>query len=238
MDHVPIPESAKKPPDVHQDSMKITVLKNGPFLVTGGVPLTAMEIRNDHDGFCRYWVETKQYPAEERYTLCRCGRSKNKPFCDGSHAKFHFHGTETAGTEPYLGYPDIARGPGLELEDYVPLCARARFCVRAGGIWKLTEQSGNPEARETAIEEAGNCPSGRLVVRDPDTDEPIEPELEKSIAVVEYPARNEQGPLWVRGGIPVVSSDGKTYTIRNRVSLCRCGRSHNMPFCDGSHAGK
>jgi CDGSH-type Zn-finger protein len=235
MDDVPVLGSAKGSGDGDRDSMKITVLKNGPFLVTGRVPLKVMEIRNDREGYCRNWVETKQYPVEERYTLCRCGRSKNKPFCDGSHAEFDFEGTETAGAEPYLRAPDVTRGPALELEDYVSLCARARFCVRAGGIWKLTERSGIPEARETAIEEAGNCPSGRLVINDADTGEPIEPELEKSIGVVEYPARNEQGPLWVRGGIPVVSSDGRTYAIRNRVTLCRCGKSHNMPFCDGRH---
>jgi len=32
-----------------------------------------------------------------------------------------------------------------------------------------------------------------------------------------------------------VSEDGKPYRIRNRLTLCRCGRSENMPFCDGSH---
>jgi CDGSH-type Zn-finger protein len=228
-------DTTKKSGESHTDSMKIMVMKDGPFLVTGGVPLKVMEIRKDREGYCRTWVETKQYPVQEQYILCRCGRSKNKPFCDGSHATFDFDGTETAGTETYLRYPEIIRGQALDLDDYEPLCARARFCVRAGGIWKLTEQSDRPEARETAIEEAGNCPSGRLVVKDPDTGKPIEPELEKSIAVVEYPAGNEQGPLWVRGGIPVVSSEGKPYTVRNRVTLCRCGRSHNMPFCDGRH---
>lgn len=45
------------------------------------------------------------------------------------------------------------------------------------------------------------------------------------------------GPLWVRGGIPVESSDGATYEVRNRVTLCRCGRSSNKPFCDGTHKG-
>ena len=44
------------------------------------------------------------------------------------------------------------------------------------------------------------------------------------------------GPLWVRGGVPVVSADGYEYEVRNRVTLCRCGSSENKPFCDGSHA--
>jgi hypothetical protein len=45
----------------------------------------------------------------------------------------------------------------------------------------------------------------------------------------------KHGLLWVRGGIPVVSADGKPYTVRNRLTLCRCGKSRNKPFCDGSH---
>ena len=107
--------------------------------------------------------------------------------------------------------------------------------MRAGGIWNLTEQSDVPEAKMTAIEEAGNCPSGRLVIKDQETGKAIEPKLEKSIVIIEYPSRGEHGPLWVRGGIPVVSADGKPYEVRNRVTLCRCGKSGNKPFCDGSH---
>ena len=99
----------------------------------------------------------------------------------------------------------------------------------------LKKESDNPEARNTAIEEACNCPSGRLVVRDRKTGDVIEPELEKSIALIEYPAQDEQGPLWIRGGIPVVSAQGKPYMVRNRVTLCRCGKSRNKPFCDGRH---
>jgi len=59
--------------------------------------------------------------------------------------------------------------------------------------------------------------------------------VNESIVVIEYPPRIEHGPLWVRGGIPIKSADGKPYEIRNRVILCRCGRSKNKPFCDGSH---
>jgi CDGSH-type Zn-finger protein len=215
--------------------MKITVSKNGPYLVTGGVPLVQKEICNDEEGYCRTWREAKKFPLQEEYSLCRCGQSKNKPFCDGSHAKTGFHGAETAGSEPYLRHPRVIRGPTLALDDIEGLCVHARFCMRAGGIWKLTEHSDNPEARETAIEEACNCPSGRLVIRDRKSGEVIEPDLEKSIVVIEYPARGEHGPLWVRGGIPVISADGKPYTARNRLTLCRCGKSGNKPFCDGSH---
>ncbi|WP_292365236.1 CDGSH iron-sulfur domain-containing protein [Methanoculleus sp. UBA208] len=154
------------------------------------------------------------------------------------HAKIRFDGTETAGDEPYLEKPAVIRGPELELVDYEDLCAHARFCLRAGGIWNLTERSDIPDARDTAIDEACNCPSGRLVLRDRKTGETIEPVLEKSIVVIENPARGEHGPLWVRGGIPVLSAEGRPYMVRNRVTLCRCGRSRNKPFCDGSHVGR
>ena len=37
-------------------------------------------------------------------------------------------------------------------------------------------------------------------------------------------------------GIQIESEDGTLYEVRNRVTLCRCGKSSNMPFCNGSHA--
>ena len=225
----------RKPHEPMKGPNKITVSRDGPFIVTGRVPLMVMEICNDDEGNCRTWKLVKEFPERETYALCRCGRSGNKPFCDGTHAKIRFEGTETAADEPYLRHPTMIRGPELELADYEGLCVHARFCMRAGGIWGLTERSGNPEARAIAIEEACNCPSGRLVIRDRKTGLPIEPALEQSVVVVEYPARGEHGPLWVRGGIPVVDMNGEPYTIRNRVTLCRCGKSWNKPFCDGSH---
>jgi CDGSH-type Zn-finger protein len=231
-------ETGRKSSEIRNDSMKITVTKNGPYVVTGGVPLTTEEICNDDEGYSRSWRRVKTYPVQEQYALCRCGRSKNKPFCDGMHEKVHFDGTEAGDREPSREGADVIRGPSLTLTDNTHLCVHARFCMRAGGIWNLVRQSGTPAARDIAIEEACNCPSGRLVVHDNATGKTIEPELEKSIAIIEYPSREEHGPLWVRGGIPVISADGRPYEIRNRVTLCRCGRSGNMPFCDGSHVEK
>ena len=87
-------EKTKTPAGSQDDTMKITVTKNGPYIVTGAVPLTTSEICNDDEGYCRTWREVKRYPVQEKYALCRCGQSKNKPFCDGTHAKISFEGTE------------------------------------------------------------------------------------------------------------------------------------------------
>ncbi len=217
------------------DAKRIKVTRNGPYMVSGGIPVQVKEIRNDEEGYCSTWHEVMAYPLQEQYALCRCGQSKNKPFCDGTHAKIPFDGTETADDVPYLDHADTIHGPALSLTDADGMCVHARFCMRAGGIWNLTRQSGNPEARDIAIQEAANCPSGRLVVWDRKTEKAIEPGFEKSIVIIEYPPRSEHGPIWVRGGIPVESSDGHVYEIRNRVTLCRCGKSYNKPFCDGSH---
>jgi CDGSH-type Zn-finger protein len=62
-----------------------------------------------------------------------------------------------------------------------------------------------------------------------------EPALAPQIGLVEDPKARVSGPLWVQGGIPVTGADGTTYPVRNRVTLCRCGKSSNKPFCDGAH---
>ena len=54
----------------------VTVTKNGPYTITGGVELLD---QNTGDG-----------ASSEHYALCRCGASKNKPFCDGSHWQIGF----------------------------------------------------------------------------------------------------------------------------------------------------
>jgi hypothetical protein len=49
---------------------------SGPAWLRGGVQLIGA------DGF--------QYEVRNRVTLCRCGASRNKPYCDGSHASIGF----------------------------------------------------------------------------------------------------------------------------------------------------
>jgi len=215
--------------------MRVTITRNGPYLVTGGVPIVRLEIVSNDEGESVAWREIERVPAPSSYLLCRCGHSKMKPFCDGTHAKIGFDGTETADRAAYLDLAADIDGPGVLLHDARHLCAEARFCDRAGGLWNLVAECDDPETRALAEEEAMLCPSGRYVICDAETKTEREPEYEPSIALIEDPSLGASGPLWVRGGIPVVSADGAPYEVRNRVTLCRCGRSSNKPFCDGSH---
>ncbi len=214
--------------------MRIDVTEDGPYQIRGGVPLVRLEIGVNEKGESVEWRELGRIETTATYQLCRCGRSAEKPFCDGSHLGV-FDGTETAGHHSFLEYAESIDGPGVRLHDARQLCAEARFCDRAGGLWNLVESCGDPEVRALAEEEARNCPSGRYVLCDAETGTLCEPELEPSIGVVEDPAMGASGPLFVRGGIPIFDAEGQPYEVRNRVTLCRCGTSKNKPFCDGSH---
>lgn len=225
----------KKVPRSVEKEGKIIVSKNGPYLVSGSLSLGKEISQVGRSGDPERWVKGEQYPVKSNYSLCRCGRSKIKPFCDGAHTRAGFDGTETASRKPYAEQCERTEGPGLDLGDAESLCASARFCFPKGGTWELTVESDDPVNARAAIKQACNCPSGRLVAYDKETGKPIEPEFAPSISLVEDPQMKSSGPLWVKGGVAIESEGGKAYETRNRVTLCRCGRSGNKPFCDGSH---
>jgi CDGSH-type Zn-finger protein len=214
---------------------KVTITKNGPYIVSGKLPLAKEIIGVDKDGTPVEWEPGEKYPDKETYALCRCGESKHKPFCDGSHAKAGFDGTETASRDKFADQADVVAGKDIALLDAPDFCARARLCHQAGGIWGLVPKVDDEESRALAEKIAGQCPSGRLVIWDKQSEQPVEPLFEKSISLVEDPDAGVSGPIWLKGGVPLESADGRKYETRNRVTLCRCGQSGNKPFCDGSH---
>jgi CDGSH-type Zn-finger protein len=218
-----------------EQSCKIVITQNGPYVVSGSVPLSVQVIGTNADGGSWEWEPGRTLPPEATVALCRCGRSGSAPFCDGTHAKVGFNGTETASHASFDAQKTVIDGPTMTLEDARPFCAVARFCDNFGTAWDLIAQTNDPVQRELLIHEATRCPSGRLVARDKATGQAIEPEFEPSIGIVEDPAENCSGPLWVRGGIALESHDGEAYESRNRMTLCRCGQSKNKPFCDGTH---
>ncbi|MBI4195960.1 MAG: CDGSH iron-sulfur domain-containing protein [Betaproteobacteria bacterium] len=81
----------------------ITCSKNGPFYVTGNIALKSGG------------GAMPQFP--DRYALCRCGGSKNKPFCDGTHWAIGFDGNR-----------------GRQATVIVPPLGMRRFSWLAGGI--------------------------------------------------------------------------------------------------------
>ncbi|HQH62748.1 MAG TPA: CDGSH iron-sulfur domain-containing protein, partial [Clostridiales bacterium] len=114
-------------------------------------------------------------------------------------------------------------------------CAFARFCHRdSGTAWDLAENSRDEFCREEAVKAAVECPAGRLEVRGKDG-VPIEPSLEPEIVILQDPSRGASACIAVRGDIELEASDGHLYEHRNRMALCRCGRSANKPFCDAAH---
>jgi CDGSH-type Zn-finger protein len=70
----------------------ITIRPHGPYRVEGGVPLEGP------DG--------EAYEAKPAYSLCRCGQSKTKPYCDASHKECGFVGTEVADVSSPGGAPE------------------------------------------------------------------------------------------------------------------------------------
>lgn len=220
------------------EKFQIKISKDGPYLVFGSPDIRTQTIVPNGEGNSWEYIPGKfNYSKDPQpVALCRCGHTKNPPYCDGSHMKVKWNATLTAPRTPLLDDAGEVEGPTLTLTDNEKYCAFARFCDAKEGTWNLTEESGDYQKRELAIRTAANCPAGRLKEWDNATGEPFEPALEPSIGLIEDPAIGVSGPLWVRGGIPISAPDGFTYQVRNRVTLCRCGNSRNKPFCDGTHA--
>lgn len=213
--------------------MRIKIIPNGPYLVTGGIPIKEMIIipMGHHNEF----TEGRTLPQSDEYFLCRCGHSKNAPFCDAEHVKAGFSGRETASKAPYADrIKDVVEGETMMLLDD-DRCAFARFCHREGGsVWELTMQDSDPEKRSEALKAAHDCPAGRLVTVTHDG-EIIEDKNEPEIIIMQDPEKGTSAGIFVKGPIVIESADGTEYEVRNRVALCRCGESHNKPFCDASH---
>ena len=174
------------------------------------------------------WRRGAVVPADASYRLCRCGQSSHKPFCDGTHARVEFDGTETAPTQPSEERRKRFPSPAITLTDDEPLCISAAFChSRTTDVWEMVGRSGDTDARFELIHRVRSCPSGRLVTEQ--ADGVHEADLSVEIGII------KDGPYWVTGGVTVTMSDGRTLEVRNRVTLCRCGQSSNKPLCDGTH---
>lgn len=112
-------------------------------------------------------------------------------------------------------------------------CIHAAECIRGlPAVFDSTRRPWIEPSAASADEIAkaiARCPSGALHFKRRDGGLSEAPQLPTSI--VPKPG----GPLYVRGLIQLRSADGTSMLEDLRMALCRCGQSHNKPFCDNSH---
>lgn len=227
-------------PPAHGHDMWIEIREKGPYAVHGKVPLVQKKRITSQDGEALAWTTTETLPADEGYVLCRCGQSKTKPFCDGTHDRIEFNDTGPAEFKPVADTQEIVEGDGIRVKIDNSYCVHAKYCFnKVSGIRKLMPESASANAKSQIIAMVDRCPSGTFVYELPLDGEmtEIEAELPREVAAISEDARTKTaGPLWVTGSVPIMKPDGTFLETRNRVTLCRCGQSKNKPFCDGSHA--
>ncbi len=190
----------------------ITPLKDGPLRVEG---------LNTFEG------DYGQIETTQEMALCRCGRSENKPFCDGTHVACGF--TDERGEnkdDKRLVFP----GDPITIYENVAICSHAGYCPSGKpDKWRpKTENSGFTD--EELIEKISKCPSGALSYargttehRDPKAGRPPKIRIRKD------------GPLEIEGGIELRNTKWAEGASREHYALCRCGTSRMKPFCDGTH---
>ena len=207
---------------------KVKVKENGPYVVTGGVPLRRKEPVISEHGEPLTWIAKSVTDDGAAYALCRCGDSQNKPYCDGTHAANDFDGTEAAESPAYDERRTSHPGTGIEMFDDRGTCVHAGFCGnQVTNVWKMAPKTDDTIVRSQMMAMIERCPSGALTYEV--GGEAVEPDLPVEVSII------PDGPIWISGGVSVERSDGQAMEVRNRVTLCRCGHSANKPLCDGSH---
>lgn len=115
-------------------------------------------------------------------------------------------------------------------------CIHAGICVK--GLPNVFRPKVRPwisiNAAETAalVNQVKQCPSGALSFKMNNEEDKTADTLETKVEVL------ENGPLLVYGTLKLTHKDGATEVKNKTTAFCRCGASHNKPFCDGAHVGK
>ncbi len=145
------------------DEAAIMIRADGPYLVSGSVPLRRRTKIETDEGEPIAWRSGPVVHDGAMYALCRCGASAHKPFCDSSHADVGFDGTETADAGTYAERAKSLGGTEIEIFDDRSICSHAGFCgTAATNIWKMAGDTADTVVRSQAV--AGS-PSPAPMVR-------------------------------------------------------------------------
>lgn len=201
---------------------RITCLRNGPYyLINDTTPVAVPNLRRANGEPCA---------TVQGVALCRCGGSRNKPFCDGTHGTNGFSDQTIA--DDARNHRVNYAGRRITIHDNRGICAHAGFCTdRLKSVFRFGRDPWiDPDAAsvEDIIETIKKCPSGALSY---------------TIDNVEYRDQDRQpmvtvtndGPYAITGGIELIGVTFGDGASTEHYTLCRCGASRNKPFCDGSH---
>lgn len=201
---------------------RIACLPNGPYyLLADTTPTAVSNLRRANGEACA---------TVRGVALCRCGGSKNKPFCDGTHGVNGF--TDQRITDDAHNQRVNYVGKRITVHDNRSICAHAGFCTdRLGSVFRMNQEPWiDPDGASTEeiIEAVKKCPSGALSYS-VDGIEYRDQDREPMVTVT------DDGPYAITGGVELLGVQFGDGASKEHYTLCRCGASRNKPFCDGSH---
>ena len=212
----------------------IRPLPNGPYyLINDREPKVVENLKN---------FKGESLSTTVGIALCRCGKSNNKPFCDGTHSIIGFSSQNMNLNENDTNKLTVKNkrrdyvGKEITIHDNRKICSHAKECVNnLPFVFKLGSRpwiDSDGSKMQDIIKTVRKCPSGALSY---------------SIDGIEYRDPKEQrdpilmvlknGPYYITGGIELIGENIEfgEGASKEHYTLCRCGASENKPFCDGTH---
>ncbi|MCG8607760.1 CDGSH iron-sulfur domain-containing protein, partial [bacterium] len=198
-------------------SVSIEIMENGPLIVKGLRTLRSSK--------------GEALEVKEKFALCRCGASKNKPLCDGTHREIDFSGARKI--DRPLDQAKAYQGEKITVHDNRVICCHAAECVT--NLRSVFDAQSRPwidadgAAADQIIEIIKKCPSGALSY----SIDNVHYRNESSQPAIDISAN---GPYNISGAVTLDIEDELQPPSQQQYSLCRCGASKNKPYCDGTHA--
>ncbi|UCF13646.1 MAG: CDGSH iron-sulfur domain-containing protein [Thermoplasmatales archaeon] len=201
---------------VEEKESSIESTRNGPYLVKN-----LQNFKNS---------KNEDIMGNPVMTLCRCGGSNTKPFCDGTHMKNGFIDTKEDDRIP--DKLDTYEGEKLTIHDNRGVCSHRGHCT--GNAPKVFRMEAEPwidpdaQATDDTTKVIKTCPSGALSYT---KDGALSKDWNHEPAII----ISKDGPYDVVGHIEYKDPDGNKPESKEHYTLCRCGHSKNKPFCSGQH---